>query len=103
MQFLPRDRAEAEARHDLVRSPGEKLERALGIRSIDRLAEDDAVANDHRVDAKNGTLVGLDGARLPRSVLDRVIAALDVIRRNDLERDVQLVEDRASLRRRRRE
>jgi hypothetical protein len=93
-----------------VRSTGELVEHADGVVRICRLSIDAAVEVDGRVHAERDPSVGVDGTGLPLRVasdeldgigVGRVV--LDVLRGDDLERDLQLLEDRAALRRRRSE
>ncbi len=68
------------------------------------LAEQRAFEQHLGVDAEHGPVAAVDGPRLARRALERRRAVdLLEVRRDDVERDAQLLEDRAPLRRRRRE
>ena len=93
-----------------MRAPGELTEHAYGVVAIGGLPVDAPVEENRRIDAERDPSIRVNRARLPLRMsaneLDRVgvwRVVLDVVGREDLERDAQLLEDRASLRRRRRE
>ena len=97
-------RAQAEARDDLVRAPGEPLEHLRGLGRVARLADQLAVEEHLGVDAEHRPA----RRRRPSAPCRRRARAVAVRRlvevgRDDLERDRELLEDRAALRRRRRE
>ncbi len=106
---LPARGAEAEARDDLVGPPPERFEHPLGLLRSGRLSVDPALQVDGGVDSEHGPLVRFaDRARLAGGVIThegdgvgvgRVV--LLVVGLCKLERDPQLLEDRAALRRRR--
>ena len=77
---------------------------ALGLRRVGGLAEQLAVEQHLGVDAEHRPLAAVDRARLARRALERARAGhLVEVGRDDLERDAELRQDRAPLRRRRRE
>ena len=90
--------------------PGEALEHQLGVALALGLAEDRAVEHDRGVDPEDRAIAGQPGhgSGLPLRVradeLDRIGArrvVLLIAGRGDLERDPELRQDRAALRRRR--
>src|SRR5207247_10537459 len=105
---LPAPRDEREARDDLVRTAGKRLEHRPRFLRSRRLSVDPSVEHDLGVDAEDRTLAGLARyrSRLPERVLatevDRLGARalrLDVPRCDHVEGKAQLLEDRAPLRR----
>src|SRR5581483_9116261 len=104
VQLLPRVGPEAEAGDDVVRAPREPFEHLLGLRLVTRLPEQLALEDHLRVDAEDRTLASVDRSRLAGRALGRR-GPLDLLedRSDDVERDAQLRQDRAPLRRRRRE
>ena len=96
-----------------MRLAAELFEHLLGLGRVGRLAEDPAVQHDGCVDADDRPLVRAigDGPRLagarararPAPRRRRGGVCFFVSRRDDVERDAQLLEDRSALRRRRRE
>src|SRR5262245_5391213 len=95
---------EAEPRDDRVRPPAELLQHARGVGRVARLAVDPAVEDDRRVDAQRDPAARVNGARLSLRVpsdellgirVGRVV--LDVVGCDRLERDRELLEDRAPL------
>jgi hypothetical protein len=87
-----------------VRSAGEGFEHLLGLRRVGRLAEQRALEQHLGVDTEDRPVAASDRPRLARGALERR-GALDFfeVGRDDVERDAQLFEDRAPLRRGRRE
>jgi hypothetical protein len=95
-----------------VRPPRQLVEHLLGVRRVGRLGVDAAAENDRRVDTEHQTSVSLAddrlglAARVPAHELGRIglgRIVLLVARRNDVEGNAQLRQDRPPLRRRRRE
>ena len=95
-----------------MRLAGELLEHPLRLVGVRRLAEDLAAERDRGVDAEHRPVARLrrDRARLPARVLAHELdgvgfgrVVLDVVGRDDVEGDPELLEDRAPLRARRRE
>jgi hypothetical protein len=110
---LPARSEQTEAGDDGVRLPGQPLQHPLGLRHGRRLAEDRATDLHRRVDAEHGPVRAAqvrDRPRLAaRMLADEVVdicvrrVVLVVLGRDDVEREVELLEDRAPLRARRRE
>jgi hypothetical protein len=82
------------------------VEHPRRVVGVDRLPVDPAVEDDRRVDAECDPPVEMDRARLALRVSEDELrrigvtrVVLDVLRRDDLERDSELLEDRAPLRR----
>ena len=93
-----------------MRAPGELTEHACGVVAIGGLPVETSVEENRRIHAERDPSIRVNRARLPLRMpaneLDRVgiwRVVLDIVGREDLERDAQLLEDRASLRDRRRE
>ena len=103
MQLLPPRPPQAEPGHDLVRSSRQSLEHLARRVRGRRLAEPLPVEEHVRVDAEHELPAALYRARLPGRVLDRVVADLLVVGRNDDERDGEQFEEFPPLRRRRRQ
>ncbi len=109
---LPARREQAETRNDCVRPAGELLEHVLGLACVRRLAVEPVAEPHRRVDTEHRPLAGqlrhrprlaagvladeLDGVGIRRVVLD-------VLGRNDVEGQPELLEDRTALWARRRE
>ena len=92
--------AQAKTRNHLVRHAGERAEHPPGVGFVDRLAELLPGAVDDRVDPEHRVAAALDRPRLAGRVLERVSPGLFLEGRSDhLERDAQLRQDRAPLRR----
>src|SRR5512132_2247873 len=110
-QLLPRRRQQAEPGDDLVRLAGKLLQHRFGLRFVTRLAVDAAVEHDLGVHPEHRPIAGDSShrARLAlRMALDlrsriRTGQLLVVSRDNRLEWNRQLLQDRAPLRRSRRE
>ena len=82
-----------------MRPAAEELQHLLRLGRRARLPQHPDVADDQRVDPEHRLLRRVfDGARFPDRMLERIVAALLVARRDDLERDLELSEDRAPLR-----
>src|SRR5262249_31769815 len=103
---LPRLRRETKAGDDLVRLPRQRLQDLFRLPRARRLAVRASVERDRRVDAEHRPLAGLreDRARLAERVLaDELLridvrnVALFVARLDDVERDAELMQDRAPL------
>jgi hypothetical protein len=80
-----------------VRAPRQPLEHRLRLGRARRFPERFAVDDDLGVDAEHRQVAAVDRARLARRELEWIVAMLLVTRRDDRERDVQLLEDRAPL------
>ena len=79
---------------------GEQREHPARVGLVGRLSELLAVADNDGVDAEHRPVAAVDRARLPGRVLEGVAARLlDVVGGDDLERDLELREDRPALRR----
>src|SRR3954451_7479800 len=112
LDVLPGGCEQAEPRDDEMRFAAELLEHALCLGGVCRLAEDPAVEHDGGIDAEHRTILRdvRNGPRLLAGVrthdldcIGDLRIAFFVVRRDDIERNVQLLEDGSSLRRRRRE
>ena len=80
------------------------LEHGFGLGRVPGLAEQLAVEEHLGVDAEHGPLAAVDRASLAGGALERRGAGrLVEVGRDDVERDAELFEDRAPLRRRRRQ
>ena len=99
---------EADAGDDRVRAARELREDARRVVGVPRLAVHAPVEDDGRVDAERDAAVPMNGSRLllrmstnqlRRVGVGRVV--LDVVGSDDIERDRELLEDRAPLRARR--
>ena len=87
-----------------MRPAGERTQHHGRLPHVGRLPEQLTVEDDLGVDAQHGTIAAVDRARLARRALERIADGLLVERgRNGLEWDSELRQDRAALRRRRRE
>ena len=98
---------EAHARDDRVRSAGELAQHPLGVLAPLGLPVHAVVEDHSRVDPERKLAFCMDRARLPLGVQTHELGGreprhlvLDVLRRLGLERDPELLEDRAPLRRR---
>ena len=103
VELFPALAPQTEPRDDLVLAPRERREYLRRFRRRSCLSEPAPVQEHVRVHAEHDATVAVDRPRLPRRVLDRVVADLLVPGRDDDERDPELLQDRATLRRRRRE
>ena len=98
VQLLPRSRPQTQTRHDFVPPTRQPLEHRLGRTSIRRFPERLTVHDDLGVDAEHRALATVDRVRLPRRELDRIASGLLELRRNNLERSPQLLENCPPLR-----
>ena len=102
VQLLPLGRPQAEAGDHLVGAPAEQLQHLSGLRRVTGLADSPACADDDRVDAEHRPPRPVDRPGLAGGVLERVaVGRLLETGCDDLEREVELLEDRPALRRRR--
>jgi len=101
VHLLPRRREQRQAGDDLVRAAREALEHLLRGFGALRLAVDAAGADDLGVAAEHRAAVrpGQRRARLAERVRDRILLRLLVVRRHDVERDAELLEDLPPARR----
>jgi metal-dependent HD superfamily phosphatase/phosphodiesterase len=84
-----------------MRSTLQFREHPLGVGQVVWLADDLAMAQHDSVDAQHRSAATSNGASLANRVLDRITSRrLVEVRCNDVERKVELRQDRATLRRR---
>ena len=88
-----------QTRNDLVRPARQALEHRLGLRSTHRLAQCLPVDDHLGVDPQHRPVTAVHRTRLPGRQLDRIRPDLLELGRNDIERNAQLRENRAALRR----
>src|SRR6266536_2152575 len=107
LDVFPAGREQAETRDHRVRLAAQLLEHPLGIGGVFRLAEDPAVEHNGCVDTDDRTILGTvcDGSGFRACVFahhpQRIRSGqrlFFVLRCDDVERNVQLLEDRRSLR-----
>src|SRR4029453_8053424 len=99
VQFLPRGRPQAKPRDDLVRPPRQPLEHRLGGTGARGLAERLPVHDDLGIHSEHRPIAAVPRPRLAGRQLDWIVTVLLEVRRDHVERNAELLENRPPLRR----